>query len=225
MPSAKPIYDTNGHLKHRQFDAAQWVAVIEHLQSELKPFYPNKEAVDCPVFGHPFDEWVNVLASEAWGAISGIYGRGIRLTNEQLLVEQKNTLKTLQKAAHLLSDMSLDLDKLLGIDADVLGTRDRILELMPYLESAGQKITAQPKAFQRNQVDQAAAVEMAIRVLRVYKDHGGRVAATADNDLQYFSDSIKILRIIGQAFGLDLSAATWKKVILVARAKANDLRK
>lgn len=224
MPSAKPVYDTDGHWKHRQFNPAEWSALTERLQRDLKPFYPDQQADACPEFGDPFDAWVNALLAEAWGAVSGAFSWGLRLSNEQLQAEQRDTLKTLEKAARVLGDMSFDLDRLLGVDADVLDTKDRILALIPYVESAAMSITEQPKAFQRKQVDHAAAVEMAIRVLRVYKASGGRVSATADMDTECVSDAIKILAIIGEALGLVLSPATWRGVVSDALAQADDLK-
>ena len=224
MPSAKPAYDPDESWKHRQFDSAQWEASGERLRSNLRRYYPDKAAVDCPTFGHPADEWVNCLRSEAWSAISIMCGLGLRLTNEQLLVERKDLLATLQKAVRVLNNVSPDLDRLFGVDADLGGTRNKIRELIPFVEASETRVAALPRARQQKEVQNAAAVEVAIRVLRIFKDHGGRISATADIDLNYVSDAVTILKILGDEFGLRFSAATWRKIVAAARLQADDLK-
>ena len=135
MPSAKALYDPGDGWKHRQFDSLQWEDLGKRIREKLRPFFPDKAAVACESFGHPADEWANYSLSTAWSAISVIYGLGLRLTNEQLAVEQQDIFVTLQKAARVLSSVSPDVDRLFGVDADVLGTRDKILELIPLVEA------------------------------------------------------------------------------------------
>lgn len=224
MPSAKAVYDPDENWKRRQFDSAEWTTLSERVRQKLRRFYPDKDATECPIFGHPADSWANYLLSDAWSAISIMSGLRQRLTNQQLLVEQHDLLATLHKAARILSSVSPDLDRLFGIDADVLGTRDKIRELIPAVEASAAKVSLLPRAKKRSEADHDAAVEAAIRVLRILKDHGGRVSATANGDHKYVSDAVKILVILGDELGLCLSAATWKKVVAQARAKAADLK-
>lgn len=224
MPSAKAVYDPDESWKHRQFDSDEWIALSERIQQKLRRFFPDKEAVECLTFGHPADLWANYLLSEAWSAISIMSGLRLRLTNEQILVEQHDILATLQKAVRILSNVSPDLDRLFGIDADVLGTRDKIRELIPVVDASADKVGLLPRAKKKREADRDAAVEAAIRVLRIYKDHGGRVSATADTDHDYVSDAVSILKILGDELGLTLSAATWKKVVAQAQGQAADLK-
>ena len=224
MPSAKAAYDPDEAWKHRQFDSAQWDALSARLRQKLRPFYPDKAVVECHLFGHPADEWANYLLSTAWSAISINYGVSLRLTNEQLVVEQQDILETLQKAVRVLSCVSPDVDRLFGVDADVLGTRDKIQELISFVETSKTRINTLPRAMQKRAVDRAAAVEVAIRVLRIFKDHGGRVSATADIDLNYVSDAVSILKILGDELGLILGVTTWKKAVAAARLQAVDLK-
>lgn len=224
MPSAKPVYDATEDWKHRQFDSTEWEALGERLRHKLRPFYPDKDAEERPIFGHPADSWANYLLSDAWSAISIMSNLRLRLTNEQILAEQQDILTTLQKADRILSSVSPDLSRLFDIDADVLGTRDKIRELIPVVESSAVKVSRLPRAKKRREADSDAAVEVAIRVLRIFKDHGGRVSATADSDHHYVSDAVSILKILGDELGLSLSAGTWKKVVAQARAQAADLK-
>jgi hypothetical protein len=225
MPSAKAVYDPEEGWKHRRFDSAQWEKLSERLREQLRPFYPDKNAKECEEFGHPADAWVNYSICEAWNAISINRGMVLRLTNEQLTVEQHDILTTLNKAARVLSNVSPDLDRLFGVDADLLGARDKILELIPFVESSKERIAKQPKALKRNEADQAAAVEVAVRVLRIFKGLGGRISATADTDTDSVSDAVKILKIIGDELGLCFSASSWKKAVSKAQRQAKDLEK
>jgi len=224
MPSAKPAYDTDGSWKRRKFSPQEWEDLKIRLREKLKPFYPDKKAIEDPTFGHPADEWTNYLLSEAWGAVSALLWRKRRLTNEQLRAEQADLLGTLKNAADKLSTVSHDLDILFGVDADVLGARDMIRKLIPFVEGSFARIAVLPKASRIKEAQHAAALEMAIRCLRVLKDAGGKVSATAQKDLDDISDAIKMLKIIGDALRLYLDETTWKKVVIEAKKAAINLK-
>ena len=224
MPRAKPAYDTDGSWKHREFDSAEWESLQNRLLIKLKPFYPDKSADEDPTFGHPAVGWTNYLLSESWGAVSMMLWLLRRRTKEELRVEREDLLQTLNRAVICLSTVSRDLDILFGVDADVLGTRDKIKVLIPHIEDSKTKIANLPKAKKLKDANHSAAVEMAIRALRVLKGGGGTTAATADKDLGYISDAVKILKIIGDELNLCLDETTWKKVIINAHKHAPDLR-
>lgn len=216
MPTAKPRYDSGGKWKHRQWSEVEWEETKKHLRKKLRPFYPDKNAKADPPFGHPADEWANSLLDEAEGAISMMLWLRRRLTNEELRAERKDLLSTLNKADKRLSKLSHDFDIMLGVDADVLGCRDKIRELIPRVEATEATIAKLPRAKKLRDAQHDAAVEMAVRVLRV-KNHGLSTAATADADLVYFSDDVQILKIIGDEIGLRLAETTWKNTILEAK--------
>lgn len=223
MPTAKPHYDSGGKWKHRRWSEVEWEEVQKRLQEKLRPFYPDKNAKADPPFGHPADGWANFLLSEAWGAVSMMLWLRRRLTNEELRAERKDLLSTLNKADKCLSKLSHDLDNMLGVDADVLGCRDKIRELIPRVEATEATIAKLPRAKKLRDAQHDAAVEMAVRVLRV-KNHGLSTAATADAGLGYFSDDVQILKIIGDEIGLRLAETTWKDIILEAKKLATDLQ-
>lgn len=224
MTRAKPAYDTDGSWKHRVFDPPEWELLKKRLLIKLMPFYPDKSAEEDPTFGHPAVGWTNYLLSESWSAVSVTLRILRRRTNEELRVERDDLLQTLNKAVVCLSTVSRDLDIMFGTDADVLGTRDKINALIPHIEDSKTKIANLPKAKKLRDANHFAAVEMAIRVLRVLKAKGGTTAATADKDLGYISDAVKILKIIGDELNLCLDETTWKKVIIKAKKSASDLR-
>lgn len=224
MPTAKPRYDSGGDWKLRQFDRDEWVALEKRIQKKLRPFYPDKNAKKVPKFGHPADGWANYLLSEAWGAVSMMLWLRRRLTNEELRAERKDLLSKLNKADECLSKLSHDLDIMLGADADVLGCRDKLRKLIQRVEATEATIARLSMAKKPRDAEHEAAVEMAIHVLRVLKDHDLSTAATADADLGYFSDAVQILKIIGDEFGLVLAETTWRDTILKAKQATPELQ-
>ncbi len=225
MPTAKPRYDGNGRWKHRHFNEAKWEALEKQTRKKLRPYYPDKDAMTDPDFGHPADSWANSLLAESESAVSQVLWHCRRLTNAELRAEQNDTLAALKKADQCLSNLSHDLDIMLGVDADVLGCRDRLRELIPRFVATAAAIGRLPRANKLRDAQHEAAVEMAVRVLRVLKDDGIRPAETAYPELGCASDAVKILQILGAGLGLCLAQTTWKNVIKKAKATAPDLKK
>lgn len=214
MPTAKPRYDGGGDWKRRLYGEAEWEKIGERIRKKLRRFYPDKNAKADPPFGHPADGWANGLLSEAHSAVSMMLWLRRRLTNAELQAERKDLLRTLNKADKCLSNLSHDLDIMLGVDADVRGCRDKVRELIPRVKATEDAIAKLPKAKKLRDAQHDAAVEMAIRVLRELKKCGVSTAATADTDLGYISDAVKILKILGDEIGLTLAETTWKNVII-----------
>lgn len=209
MPTAKPKYDKDGSWKEpRQFDEAGWEQAKQALQKKLRPFFPDWDAKVDPTFGHPADEWANSLLAEAWSAVSMMLWLRLRLTNEELRAERTDVLAILRKCDQSLSTLSHDFVCLLGIEADVLGCRDKVRALIPFIEATQASIAQLPRARRLREVKHKAAVEMATRVLRALKDSGLSIKATARN--------VKILKAIGDTIGLVLSEVTWKDIIIKA---------
>jgi hypothetical protein len=216
MPTKKPRFDKGGEWKYPKFTPEQWEALQVRVGKELRKYYPDKSTIDVDdsPFGHPADAWANSLLSEAKEAVSTILWHGIRLTNEELRNERTDILKTLEAAENKLDTLSLDLDILLGFDADVLGCRDKIKALIPYFQNAEARIAELPKAKRISEAQNAASLEMAMRVLRVLSDRRIKITATHDIDLGYTSDAVEILKILGDAIGLVLARSTWKTVVI-----------
>lgn len=217
MPTAKPRYDGGGNWKYHQYTEAEWEALKKRISEKLRPFYPGKNAQSDPTFGHPADVWADCLLNEAKGAVSRMLWLRRRLTNEELRAERDDVLAILEKSAECLGKLSHDLDIILGVDADIRGCRDKIMELIPRFEAAKDGIAKLPRARKPRDAQHAAAVEMAIRVLRLLSSQGIAPAATADTDLGYTSDAVKILKIIGDEIELKLAERTWKKIIIKAK--------
>lgn len=224
MPSAKPAYDSDGGWKHRQFEPTEWEALAARLRSKLRPLYPDKDAEVTEPFGHPAEAWANALLSDAYGAVSAMLSLRRRLSNEELRAERQDLLNVLNRAVDRLGTVSRDLDVLFGIDADVLGTRDKLQELLPFIEAAESRIADLPRAMNKKDAESAAALEMAIRCLRTFQGEGGKISGTVHMDMDYISTAVKMLKILGDELGLELNETTWKAVIARARKAAPDLR-
>jgi len=220
MPTAKPRYDGDGSWKCRQFNLEEWESLKVNIQQQLRPYYPDKNAAEDRYFGHQADGWANHLLAEANSAVSMMLWLRTRLTNEELRNERLDLLKTLEAATRKLEALSHDLNILLGFDADVPGCSDRIKELIPYLQNAEARIAELPKAKRVAEAQHYAAVEMAINVLRILKNDGIHPAETADADLGYVSDAVRILKILGDGIGLVMAETTWKGVIKKAKESA-----
>ena len=216
MTSAKPRRDHGGMKKVPHRSAAEWQALQSRVQAELRPFYPDKSAAADDTFAHPADAWANYLLNEASSALAEAKTRN-RPTNEELRAELAALLKTLQRTMEGLDSLSLDLDLLLGPDVDALETRDAIATLLGRVESARPLIERLPKASRHSEVQHAAAVEMAARVIRVLEQDGMSTGATVNAHFGYQSDVVKILMILGDAIGLHLADTTWKGAIVKAK--------
>ncbi len=224
MPRAKAAYDENGLWKIRQFDHDQWERLTGRLRKRLRPFYPDKGAVPVPPFGHPADEWANVILAEASAAVEMTRWLMLRRTNEELRVEFDDLMSRLSSAADALSNMSLDVQNLLPVDVEPLTVRDAIQEMLPKFQAARARVANLRRAPKIAEVMQAAALEMSIRVLRIAKDYGLSIAATAHTELGYISDAVQILKIVGDELGVCLDEKSWKRQIARARDHAPDLR-
>lgn len=215
MPSAKAPYDKNVIWKYRQFSDSDWQEMTERLQAKLAPLYP--EIATTSEIELAKRAWVGRLQSEANIAISTVLWRNRRRTNEELRAERNDLLSVLNKAAVCLSTLSPDLDRLLGVDVDVLGTRDKILKLIPPIQASEALIAKLPRAKNKKDAQHAAAVEMAIRCLRVVKEYGGEVSVTLVPELERISPAIQILKILGDELGLELGESAWKRAAALAK--------
>ncbi|MBW8470853.1 MAG: hypothetical protein K0M67_21490 [Thiobacillus sp.] len=219
MTRAKPRYDGGGGWKLKQYTEEQWTRIEIRVSRELASFCPVKNASEDEL-----KQWVHVTLSEASDALGTMYWHTQRLTNEELRAERQDLLKVLREAHSRLSSVSHDLELMLAVGADVLGTRDKLVELMRFVEMNDAAIDQLPRARRAIEIRHEAALEMAVRVLRVFKEYGGDITATADTDRNYISDSVQILRIVGEALGLPFDPTTWKQTLTQARKSSTDLQ-
>jgi hypothetical protein len=216
-PTLGEVLKSGGPPKLRDFS--------EELRNRLRDFYPDKNAQTDPTFGHPADNFAAEILSEAGWAIGELEEVRQSLTKQDIRAEHDDLIRTLTATRDKLRKLSPDLDRLIGVDADTLGCADALDALLAKVEVARSGIDARPKKRRPDQAQHAIAVEMAIRVLRVAKDHGSRIAATGNSDLGYTSDAVQILKAIGDDIGLVLSDMTWRDITAEAKKAAGDLDK
>lgn len=219
MPTAKPQYDRFGEIKSQKsnFSQAEWNDLHKLVRRELRPLYPHNDVDDDPTFGHAADEWASHLLEVAHTEVSTWRWLEERLTNEELRAEQADILRALEKAHASLSEMSYDLHNLLGPEVDVLECRDLIGRLIPDIEQSREKIDRLPPAKGRQKANHKAALEMTVQVVRLLKNDGIPVKATADKDRDLISPAVKILQVLGDALDLKLDVTRWKDLISKAR--------
>lgn len=222
MTSTKPRYDGGGNWKVRSFSDDEWNGLRAQVRRDLRSSCPNRTAVSDPTFGHPADAWADMLLDTAWGAVSMMRWLGLRLTKAELKAEHQSLLRTLRRAQWSLCNLSHDLDILLGVDADVSGCHDEIRALMSHVEHASPRIDALPPSKKFASAQHDAALEMAIRVLGELQRSGVSTAARGLRDTT--SVAVKILKIIGDAIGLQMANATWRDLITKAKRSTPRLK-
>jgi hypothetical protein len=219
MPTAKAQYDCFGEKKSQKFKFSQqeWDELHQRVRRELRSLYPHNDVEDDPTFGHPADAWASCLLEVAHAAASMWHWLAERLTNEELRAEQAHIPRTLDKAKASLSEMSYDLHNLLDPEVDVLECRDLIGKLIPYIEKSPEKIKTLDRAMKYSEVQHKAALEMAVEVVRFLENDGAPVTATANKVHGYFSNAVKILKVLGDALKLRLDETTWRDLLSEAR--------
>lgn len=196
----------------------------DKLKSILRNFYPDQNAESDETFGHPADGFVSHILAEAWWAKSTLDDQKYDITKQQIRAEHADLLKVLSNAHDKLLTLSPDFDRLLGVDADVLGCASKIKELLAHVQCANQLIDQLPTVKRSVEKQNAVAVEMSVRVLRVLKSYGISPAATGDSYFGYTSDAVQILKAIGDDIGVVLADSTWRDTILDAKGIAPDLQ-
>ncbi|CAE6747646.1 hypothetical protein [Paraburkholderia domus] len=199
-------------------------AFSESLKQNLRIFYPQQNAVDCPVFGHPADAFANEVLAQAHRSVSELMFHELDLTKAEILAEYTDLLNLLTKANRKLRSLSVDLSKLFEIDTDPLEVADKISRLIDHVKRAEPTINGLPTKPKTSEIQHEVAVEMAINVLRVANKYGIKVVATYDANFGYTSDAVKILKAIGDDIGFRFSEVTWKNIVIQAKKNAIDIR-
>jgi hypothetical protein len=68
------------------------------------------------------------------------------------------------------------------------------------------------------------ALELAIRVLQVVRDHGLKDSATGDPYLDNASDAVGILQLLGDELKIVRSTATWRDTVAEAKRRVTSSR-
>ncbi len=235
MAREKPPY------RGRALGGLQPRPLTDGLRNKLRNFYPDKEAEEDPVWGHPADQFVAEILAEVGWAVSMLFHIQSDSKKGEVRVECADLLKSLKSlkrdrskfksAEHKLKNISLDLDRLLPVESDPVGCADRlendpelVEEMIAHIEATIPLIERLPKSPRPDQKQHWVAVEMAVRVLRVLKHYDLDPAEYASADYEGCeSDVVKILCAIGVDIGLRFAPTTWRDIIGEAKLNAPDL--
>lgn len=202
-------------------------------RAKLRELYPY-QADTCPTFGHPADEFVEVLLMEGYWLASSLGAAKQFLTKEEARAECDALLKDLRSTRTKLQNLSGDFDRLLGEDADPRGCADSITLMIKCAESARCNIDLK-KDQARKPVEwqHYVALDFAGRIAIVLRDYEIKPSATAstytrmvditqdknsgiEDTSEYVSCAVKILKIIADDVGLVLAESTWRDTLAEA---------
>jgi hypothetical protein len=217
MPTAKAKYTGDG-------SGELLPDFSNQLKQKLRAFYLGEDAEQDPLWGHPADVFVETVLSEAWWAKSALHAQEFEVTKAEVHAEHEDLLKSLRAAAGKLRNLSPDLDRLLGVNADPLGCADQIELLAQQVAAASEAVGRMNKAKKPIEKQHIVAVELALRVLRILQEYGIPAAVTGDAYFQYTSKAVTILKLIGDDLGLVRDELTWRDTISKAKQQAPDLK-
>lgn len=203
----------------------------EDTRAKLRALYPQ-ESDTCPVFGHPADEFVEVLLRDGHWLAAELGAIKAFLTKQEALAECDALLKDLRGAHMKLRNLSFDFDRFLGPDADPTGCADSILQMIEYAELAQSTIRQKKEPARKpSEWRHRSAVDFSGRIAYTLQNYGIQASATASRYLrainitedfgkedtsEYVSDAVKILKIIADDVGLNLAESTWRDTLAEA---------
>lgn len=208
----------------------------DDTRAKLRALYPH-QADTCPVFGHPADAFVEWLLMEGYWLAGALGATKSFLTKEEARAECNALLKDLCGAHMKLLKLSTDFDNMLGPDADPRGLADSIALMIKYAESALSNINLKKKQARKPvEWQHRVALDFAGRIAIVLRDYEINPSATASTYLralditqsknsgiedtsEYVSDAVKILKLIADDVGLNMSESTWRDTLAEATRK------
>lgn len=240
MPRGKARYNagatfaervtTGGTIELRDFSA--------DLKRKLRNMYPDKSTAEDPVWGHPADTFVQEILAAARWALPQLAKIRTTLTKAEIVAERDDLLRTLVKVQNALCTLPLAQNKLRKLSPDfaqwfladplecadsldVLIAQSKSVEaalntLITTVKSAKPPSMLTVRKLKPRDSQHAVAVEMAVRVLRVAKNRGLPIAATAASKTSRGSRAVKLLKLIGDDIGLILAELTWRDIIICA---------
>lgn len=208
----------------------------DDTRAKLRALYPH-QADACPPFGHPADEFVELLLVEGYWLAGALRAARQFRRKEELRFESDALLKDLRGAHMKLINLSTDFDNLLGLDADPRGLADSIALMIKHSELAQSNITSNYQVRRPPAWRHWIALDFAGRVAILLRSYDINPSATASTYLrvlditqnknwgtedtsEYVSDAVKILKIIADDVGLELAEATWRDTLAKARKQS-----
>lgn len=188
------------------------------LRESLRSLYPSDQdqTIDS-VFGHPGDQFVEVILSEARWVFGAMDSAKRSLTKEDVRAEQQSLLKTIDDLTMKLRSLSPDFDLLLdsNLDPTPRCLADILDSFADEVRRCDDRIARRGRKLRPDEAIHHIAREMAIRVLRAAEPYGIRPSATFDDSAyDYASPAIQLLRAIGDDVGIRLDGYTWRDIVI-----------
>jgi hypothetical protein len=143
-------------------------------------------------------------------------------TCQQLRKEQRLLATALRTARDALGNLSADLDRLLGTDADPAACAAALDALLPVVDDAASRIAALPRSKRPVEKEGTIATEFAVRVARVLMAHDMKASASGGSYYNYSSPAVEILGAIGAEIGLVRTRLAWRDVLAEAKSANPD---
>jgi hypothetical protein len=155
----------------------------DDTRAELRALYPH-QADACPVFGHPADEFVELLLMEGYWLAGALGAASLFRTKEELRFECDALLKDLCGAHMKLINLSTDFDNMLGQDADPIGLADSIALMIKHAELARSNVTPNYRVHKPSAWKHWIALDFAGRVAILLRGYDIKPSATAGTYLR-----------------------------------------
>lgn len=226
MPSGKARYNAPQSFADivRSGQEAPISDFSDKLQQEIETFYPGKDTKAETHEENSAEIFSRRILAEAHWAIAELEEVRLSLTKQDLKAEWEDLRAILERARDRLRSLSPDFDLLLGIDANPFGLADSLDAMIKRVDEAGRLIDERPQKPRATGQRHEIAMEMAIRVLRVAKEHGMRVSASGSSHYpEQTSKAVLLLKAIGDDIGLRLGKLTWRNIVAEAKRAAGDL--
>ncbi len=189
------------------------------LKHELTAYYVDNVKLTAKIDENPLEvaeEFGACIAAQAQNALADFDLLKFESTKQEIRAEQVDLLRDLKCVHRKLRRLSPGFDRILSVDADPLGCADKIQELIAHVEAVRPVIDAlpSPRLIERQH---DLVVEFAVGILPILEDFEISVAATGDPAFDNWSHAVKILKIVGDAFGFVRAPATWRDIIIEAK--------
>ncbi len=173
----------------------------DSLRQTLRAFSPSPEAAD---------RFVEAVLVEARWALGEMYWQTQEINRQEMRAEAADLGKVLADAEEKLRSLSSDFDRLLGVDADPLGTADNIAALRRQVEQGGAQIKKLPRSQTLLDRQHDVAVGMAVRVGSALLHFGVDVTGSGGAYFNDLSPAARVFKAIGDDIGLRYADTTWR---------------
>lgn len=162
-------------------------------------------------WGHPGDEFAASLGD----VVLGVRAQRHReiVSREDARAELHRVARQLREAEKMLRTLSPEVDVLLGVEADPLGTADAIKALLSRFQQAEAEHATLYAGTSSAEHERGLMRDVCVQVAGVLRDYGIEVAATAQLDLEQVSVAVRCCAAVGELSGIPRSPATWRGVL------------